>query len=930
MSNPQNFWTCGPVPDIFPDLLRSGLISSNAQFQAVTKTHSTEMPKKSSRSVCYVPCPRSSSRSISSTKVKPLQPMMNVSKPQTASTKAVLKPNYRPQPLEEISNIMKTKDFPKETARLLNTKEDPLSRSETLKIVERYNKFLAEIDTTGFEQKGSEEQLEIEQKLIYANLYSFDDTIKIVSKYNGDLTELLFRIKTFFKNVCDKIPDILKKAEEEKKALAKKNSELIEEINKLKEKIKEENEEKNNIQNFLMKTTEKLRKSEKNNTAIENQLKDAQYANLEISQKHEELGLKLNKCTEQKNLYATKIQQLEENIEENAQQIKQQEELIKKYEEEGAGFKPMYTKTAGELLELKKGYSILEEKLEIAQRKPETEDVGVDPIFALKDLKKMAKKLAKNESSNVTNNIRNISASRSMNTLKKDESKLSVETIDTQNTQHKPEEKTISNTQELKEEPEQSKETVEEEPEVIVTEEKIIVYDNGDIDALPPGYTIDHTIPNLTTTLSYLSKLLATNPNKEFEIDEKFNVSLTNTADERSFLWTLRQVISIFKDSFESDSLQKQDVSFHSIVVDRIESQYNNSKIVDRIAYDLRRSVVLYRENSYACQFYLRFVSGEYSVTDFRFFVLIFNILLTKIYPNVEETLNDADAINDFHSFTIHVSYADLVIKNILSVCSITEDEIKQMLKSAPNPAYPKLVSFWSLAETLIHTFQKAHKSLFIIIENAMQLIGSIDSDLMSREDFGNFMRIVHPFTSDKEIKEMWKSIKLACSDESSADTLPKTSFISYIGETKAISNALFEIPSFSLFTKTLNTMPSPVVDIFFYLKNHYFSVIPTMVQKLPEDVSQPLKKFILRIRNSLLNCDISTALMYYVHILQLIDLKCKEKNPIVVISPDCSQTDSKRIQNILKMREAIAYQYVCSSKNDESEILKEHKALAK
>ena len=151
------------------------------------------------------------------------------------------------------------------------------------------------------------------------------------------------------------------------------------------------------------------------------------------------------------------------------------------------------------------------------------------------------------------------------------------------------------------------------------------------------------------------------------------------------------------------------------------------------------------------------------------------------------------------------------------------------------------LFSLWKNVRSLFpHQALILHKGDFFVLLCA-QRSSRKNLQVIEHSDLHRFLNIdeevqstTGEIASDKEIKETWKTVKSTCEDNSSADTLPKTSFISYIGETKSMSNALFDIPSFSQCTTTINSMTSPVVDIFNFMKLCYFKVVQSASNERP------------------------------------------------------------------------------------------------
>ena len=976
-----NYWDQGPNVDLLQSLVNSGMISSKTPLPKIPQQKTPEKHSNKPLPRITVKCsPSLRASSGMSLKSKTPIPTVNSQPTTRSSTGQYLQPSYKNQHapdgvVYQEPNFL-TKDPSKETLK-------KCSQIDSQELLRKYDEILSQIDTANFDNLPSEDQYEIEKKLISANLFILDDAIRLVKTYNADIAFVIVRVKQFFQAICDQVPEIAQKSADEAKRVMDQNGQIWAQKRELETQYQNEKDEKEEVQTILQKTIEKLRKAEQSLSHHDNVIQDLEYKNADLTQKLEENMLRYSKISEKKEELSAKLKQLEKDHGINVETLKMQEETIKKYEEEGASFKPLYNKTMEDFLKLKKEFDELQIKFKEASFKAQTTDIGTDPLISAKELRKQGKKNSKKQipQQSSPSGLRPIVSSRSKQNLLKIENPLSLlETTPKKNAlltkttekfgikqtkikksvenilevveeediteeqkdekqKKEQEEKEAKELKEQKEEKEnekqsQSKEKEKEEQNSIVkvqSTELIQLKEFEDDPNLPPDYCLDPFIDDNVTMIEYVNRLLSIQPEHSGFISDHMIDAFNANGEEKSFSWTLRQVITIFKGSFENDSLQDSSPTFKNIVFNMLVQQCQTTKIVDRIQSNLNCSILAYRDKSKAMQFYLRFASGEYSVTDFRFFCMIFNMLFRKIYPSIDQIIEDPELFTDHGLFTIHLSYSTLICKSVLRIDSLPKEDIDLMLKSAPNSKYPNMVSFWTMVEVLIKGFQKSHEIFHQTISNSLIVIGWTDSDFVCKEHFFDFMKIVKPFLPENDIKSLWKNLASAHADSTATgEVIPRIAFMKFCGEGPGMANAVFEVPSCPTFQKKIAAMSEPLSSLYSFLRRRYSSFLSTLYFGLTIEVSKQLKKSILRVRNAIMNCDISTALMYYTHILQLSDLRCTEMSPILIVTTSATSNDVLRIQNQLMMRESLAAHHINIDVNNDVDLISQEKQFLK
>ena len=192
-------------------------------------------------------------------------------------------------------------------------------------------------------------------------------------------------------------------------------------------------------------------------------------------------------------------------------------------------------------------------------------------------------------------------------------------------------------------------------------------------------------------------------------------------------------------------------------------------------------------------------------------------------------------------------------------------------------------------------------------------------------------MRIIKPFIPESDVKSLWKNLASAHAETTeTGEVIPRTAFMKFCGEGSGMATAIFQVPSCKQFQKKMATMSESLANLFSFLRRRYYSFLSTLYFGLSIEVSKQLQKSIIRVRNAVMNCDISTALMYYSHILQLADLRCTEMSPIVIVTSTATSNDVMRIENFLMMRESLAANHINIQMNQDIDLVAREKAYIK
>ncbi|OHS95713.1 hypothetical protein TRFO_10355 [Tritrichomonas foetus] len=428
---------------------------------------------------------------------------------------------------------------------------------------------------------------------------------------------------------------------------------------------------------------------------------------------------------------------------------------------------------------------------------------------------------------------------------------------------------------------------------------------------LPDDYSVPKNALDIKNTalLTYVDHLLPL-PYMESSECELSNIILNSLEkqcdDIKSFSWTIRQVILVFRNGFEVDSFAHENVSFSDIIKNMLMKSGKNAKIVGMLQDNLIRSISYHSARSNTIQFFMQFLMNEYSIIDFRFFTMLFSLCFPLIYPEIDPALEDPDLVNDFHIFLIHKSFFDKICSLMLRIDKFPDDRLANMMKENSKSEYPDLLSFWEFAKEMMFLFKKVHLAFHQQIKSVMKIIGSNDHELLTRTKFTEFLRIVEPLKTEDEIKSMWDKMLLFGSGPDQIEVEFQT-FIKFCGDFPSLTESIISLPRIENFDKKFSALPEPCSTLFFFMRKRYSDLLPRFFKALPSDIRENLVRTIFKMRNTLLRCDVGSTLVFYRHFMQLIDLKMTEINPYHIITTNLTSDDVGRIINHVMMRECLA-----------------------
>jgi hypothetical protein len=343
------------------------------------------------------------------------------------------------------------------------------------------------------------------------------------------------------------------------------------------------------------------------------------------------------------------------------------------------------------------------------------------------------------------------------------------------------------------------------------------------------------------------------------------------------------------------------------LVVDILSASGKSPAIVDRIKASLLKSLIHWRPRSTTVAFFLMFLSGEYTIPDFRFINMVFSICFDLIYPSIDDFLDDPKLVDDSNGFLIHRVHFDKVCKILLRLDQFPSQNLQNIISVLPTvQEWPDLFPFWLFAREMITLFKECHMKFHKQIRNIFKLVGGGDDDRIDYEIFPDFVRFLNPDLPESRIKDMWQTMILFDA-RAACPSVPFPVFVKFCGEYPGMSRWIEELPFLDSFDRTYKSMTEPQLSFFGFLRKRLTTFLPQFVEGLKSDLAETVKAYVRRMRNGFLRCEIATCTMCYRYIMQYVDLKLTEQNPYQIITTGITNEDVSRMINHLMMRETLA-----------------------
>jgi hypothetical protein len=300
------------------------------------------------------------------------------------------------------------------------------------------------------------------------------------------------------------------------------------------------------------------------------------------------------------------------------------------------------------------------------------------------------------------------------------------------------------------------------------------------------------------------------------------------------------------------------------------------------------------------------FVTGEYTIPDFRFLNMLMSLIFEALYPPPDVLLNNVNLLDDNKGFLIHRGFFDKICRILLRIERFPKQNLENIVKNMNiSPEYPDLLPVWFFAREMVSLFADCHIRFHQQIRNIFHIIGGTDPDYMSRETFPDFVKIVNPELRDTKIRSMWQTMVLLDTGKDQL-SVPLEVFVKFCGDYPGMSRWIGELPYLETFQSVYGEMSDSIRMFFAFLLKRFTHYLPRFMGHLTSDVQVGLIPYLRKMRNGFLLCDISTCCMCYRYIMQYVDLKLSQQNPFQTITPRITIEEVSNMIAHMMMRETL------------------------
>jgi len=893
MSQVQNeFWKRGPPTGLRDSLLVSGLVKDSSCF-----AEKTQDQKNTGMKV------------IINSKLRPQTSKLTIPKTQRPKeAKPIIQPNTMQKSvsgfLQPVYKAMANGDKPRDfllsrQENSLMTKEQSTSlflemsgsyargfsgKRDSKVLLDDFERLIAEFQTENKTFRSFYHQFS-ELSTIYYLIWN--ELILQIKTYNSDHAKISQKIKFFFKEAFEHFPKI----ESEFATIigdSEKQISLLEGALNLKEQEANNNKESVEALNgTIRKLKTEIEEQKLNNGKSQNEKKELLIQIEELNQQIGDLNYRMGVLKGLDDSKTKENEQKDKIIANLQSGILSQEGIIKKYEEEGAGYKGLFNKSQSENQEILEKLMLCEQKLAELSKKPDRISIGIitlncpnEPTMKTKKESKKGSKQIKKQSSYEKAPLLLPKRSDDFKTMPCESRATPLDSDTNCALITEPVEVFIS-TQNNGSKTEDFSE--KEKEEVIIKDVEI----HSDISAT----CVNESVLRLLPLPQFSSKF-------ENQKDILDFVPFSKKGKQKTFSWTIRQIVHVFRHGLSSNC--KDIGGFISIYKAILHELCTNDQICDTFLENFQQSLLHHQSRSNSISFFFSFISGEYNVLDFQFFNVIFNAGYNMLEPEMDKTLDDPDLFTDYDMFLISKENVKTLYQMVFFNKEIPNDSLAELFTGQNSST-----SFWKLARIMILKFNELYKRFHDSVSNLFEIASQGSQEKLMKVQFSNLLRILYPFSHKSFLSNTWK--KFISMEKAGNESLYRSTFLSVCSDIPDIVLSVTELPYISNFHQKLIGLSDQQYQIFNFLYTRYISIIPQLHEESPQEIKQNQKKLIGIVRNSIAICDISSGVRSYRHFLQTIDLHMTQQSLYTVISEEISEPEANILINHLKMRETIA-----------------------
>ncbi|KAK8834786.1 hypothetical protein M9Y10_024259 [Tritrichomonas musculus] len=871
-------------------------------------------------------------------------------------------------------------------------------RKDAQELASNYHLFLKTINLDDYSDPQSISE-GIQKSLDYTIL-TFNKLILQLRGYSEEHAKLLVEIKNFFIQRIEQLPE-MSRIYTQKLEEADKRVESMNEIEKgLKDEITDREMTIKSLQNEIDQGQNRYEKLNFLLQQTQEKYNQTILSNAQFEDDKKSLMFKLSKSEEALNQAQQTATANQEMLNNARAQLKSQETLIEKYQQEGAGFRPLYLKATDENSKLKDQIVELQEKIQGMVVRQETSDIEIqtDPVIVtpinqlnqngkrkkdrvrscsfkraslnpaedmnflpMNNTKKSSDQILQNQSSNLSQDSKRklpmIPATNSK--LKNDiDLKSNNNSTPPQNSPTSNDQPNVNNNNSISSTPENQNDTDSKnnnkennkDTNIPIQSTSTNLSINKSSAKLLSAQSSSIQIKNFPSlaklnsvdSLKVVNKVTGSNSSvplpSDYRIDNKhvetpptlvnciyrllplrLDLTLSNSPSVRintiiakgksqpkEFYWVLHRIVDFFHAMYSIDNVTSTEEDTVTLFRNNLLESCEMEVLADKIFSDIVQSCQFYKLTNSCVRFFLQFLLQDLTIVDFKFFNIIFNLCFEYIYPPIAEIIDDQDVLPEQPLFLIHVDICQIVLDLVFPYHS-TNFDYSALRKETKTTVHVDLIDFFAFATRMIGLFRETHHQFHNQVKNMLTLVGWSQTVEMSEPLFKDFFVLVEPTSEKQDIDKLWKRFTLEMSMNEEDVTINQASFIHFCSDFPDLSNKLLSLPYISNFDHAFSQLPSPLQELLTFIKKRFTKFVREIYLMLPKELKNISEKIILKVRNSLLRCDISTSLISYRHFLQLIDLKLTELNPFMVFSQNTSVNDVNMILSMLHSRESLA-----------------------
>ena len=828
---------------------------------------------------------------------------------------------------------------------LMSTRPRLSGKREALSLRHAYHEGMNELAQELAIEQDPIERGKLTTKQMDLAFLAWNTIIVDVRGYSEHHAALLLEIKSFVKEKMRKFPEMLAQVDWAVKQTKNELEEQVSESKALAEKLKEKEKQ-------LQETEAKLEQSQATVNGLEAHVADltdkfnaAVYSKDNLDNDLGNMKFRCRKLEEEKRRLQDQMKTNEEILETVRSHEAQQQELITKYEQEGAGFRPMYIKASEELIQRNDEIERLREEMKdmVVRQVVTTAEVQTDPVKIVEIKTKSKKRVKKSgrsareepttqleepakprkaDARRLRRRLSRVNSSSSCDSLLSvgsyasdimDSSarildmhpmvtEMGISTADEGSgeatTPFVATDVEAASSEPQEEEPAQPKEEEEEEP----------FHFEQTGEPLPEDYHIDHQFfVNAPSLMSCVFRLL---PQPITTESQNVMDNIEGLFRPKAYSWLLRKIVDFFRSVLNMDQMSNAESDTVKMLQNEIIHTCGIPSIADRMFRDMLQTSFMFRTESDCVELFMKFVERELSTVEYKFFNMLFNLAFEYVYPPVRTLIEDPDVTPTTPQFLIHIDLCKQIIPLLFTHLAPDAFNFDILRKKTKITVHPDLVSFWAFAEAAIGVFRNTHVQFHKQVRALILLIGWRLHQPVTEAFFRDFFIVINPSITDERLTKYYNRFML---DESMKTEVRDNhaTFINFCADFPEIASEILSLNYDPNFEKKYIEMSAPMKDVTTFVKGRFTHFVRKLRDTLPEDLKVETLKACSQMRNALLRCDTSTAVSCYRRILQLIDLKLTEESPFIVISQNLSVEDGSTIIEMIKVREALALQHV-------------------